>query len=215
MTHDEFLKIAGAPSMTPDQQRDMREHVATCPDCLSAHAAEGGSTFINPWWLAVAAVLFLALWIWREGGIRVARENLRSERAEIVGLTSERDVLATQKEKLTEELSVISAPGVRVVGLSSSDGKASARFFIDATTHRGVLLATGLAEHGSANDYQLWIYGADPTVAKSAGTFDATNNHSSLTINDLPADLRSVAVTLEKNGGSDKPGTNVVLSGTI
>ncbi len=215
MTHDEFLKIAGVSSLTPDQQREMREHVAGCAECLSAHAAEGGPPFINPWWLAVAAVLFLALWMWREVGIRVARERLRSERAEIVGLTSEKDVLATQKEKLSEELGVISAPGVRVVGLNSRDGKASARLFIDATTHRGVLLATGLPESGGENDYQLWVYGADPAAAKSAGTFDVTNNHSSLTINDLTANLKSVAVTLEKNGGSDKPGANVVLSGTI
>jgi Anti-sigma-K factor rskA len=215
MTHDEFLKIVGAPSLTPDQQREMREHVAGCPECLSAHAAEGGSSLISPWWLAVAAVLFLALWMWREVGIRVARENLRSERAEVVELTSEKDVVTAQKEKLTEELGVISAPGVRVVELHSRDGKASARLFIDAATHRGVLLATGLAENGSENDYQLWVYGADPAAAKSVGTFDATNDHSSLTINDLPVDLKSVAVTLEKNGGSDKPGANVVLSGTI
>jgi hypothetical protein len=215
MTHDEFLKIAGASSQTPDQQLEMREHVASCPECLSAQAAESGSSLINPWWLAVAAILFLALWMWREVGIRVARETLRSERAEIVELTSGKNVLTTQKEKLSEELGVISAPGVRVVELHSRDGKASARLFIDAATHRGVLLATGLAESSSGSDYQLWVYGADPAAAKNAGTFDATPDHSSLTINDLPTDLKSVAVTLEKNGGSDKPGATVMLSGTI
>lgn len=215
MTHDEFLKIAGVPSLTPDQQSELREHVAGCPECLSAHAAEGGPSFVNPWWLAVAAVLFLALWMWREVGIRVARENSRSERAEIAELTSEKDSLATQKEKLTEEIGVISAPGVRVVELSGRDGKASARLFIDASTHRGVLLATGLPESGKDDDYQFWVYGANPAAPKSAGTFSVASDRSSLTINDLPPDLKSVAVTLEKNGGSDKPGANLVFSGPI
>src|SRR5205823_1999679 len=52
------------------------------------------------WWLATAATLFLALWGWREMGIRVAREHIVAQQAEIRGLTEVRNRLAAQNEKL-------------------------------------------------------------------------------------------------------------------
>ena len=46
---------------------------------------------VRPWWLATAATLFLALWGWREAGIRVAREHIATQQAEIRSLSEEKD----------------------------------------------------------------------------------------------------------------------------
>src|SRR6185295_19374063 len=69
------------------------------------------------WWLATAATLFLALWGWREVGIRVARERIVAQQAEIRGLTEERDRLATQNEKLAS----LAAPDTRTIALAGQE----------------------------------------------------------------------------------------------
>ncbi len=218
MTHDEFLKTtAGGTSLMPEQQREVQEHVAGCPECLRAHAKDDDSSFINPWWLAIAAVLFLALWAWREVGIRVARERLESERAEIASLTSEKDVLSTQKEKLLGQLAVISAPNVRIVSLSGREASsgASAKLYLDPAAHSAVLIVAGLANTGADKDYQVWFCGADATKPQSGAVFNVVDGRGIVGIEKLPADVKSVTVTLEKNGGAEKPGAAVLLAGAI
>ncbi len=218
MTHDEFQKLAaaGGPN-TPEEQEGVRKHVESCSECLSVEnqqtvdAAEAHGT---GWWLAIVALLFLALWVWREVGIRVAREQLRSERAEVIGLKNAGVVLREQKEKLAEELAVISAPGVQTIALAGGPAAASAsgRLYVDASAHRAVLVAIGLAGSGAESDYQLWLYGPDGPP-RSGGLFDVTNRHTAIGVADVPAILKSVVVTLEKNGGGSQPGPTVVLSG--
>ena len=60
----------------------------------------GPRSRISPWWLATAATLFLALWGWREFGIRVARERLETQEAEVRRLTEENARLAERSDQL-------------------------------------------------------------------------------------------------------------------
>ena len=77
---------------------------------------------VQPWWLATAATLFLALWGWREVGIRVAREQVIAQQAEIRGLTEERDRLAAQNEKLEAMLIETLQTTHRATKLAERDG---------------------------------------------------------------------------------------------
>jgi hypothetical protein len=219
MTHDEFQKLASAGgATTPEESEAMREHVASCPDCLSVESAgsrdatDGRAT---SWWLAIVAIFFLALWIWREAGIRVAREGLRSERAEVVELKSAERVLKEQKGKLADELAIISTPGVQVIALAGGPiaASASGKLYVDAAGHRALLVAMGLAKSGTDIDYELWLYGPEGTAPRGGGIFDVTNGHTTLSVADVPASLKSVAVTVEKNGGAPQPSAAVVLAG--
>jgi hypothetical protein len=216
MTHDEFQRLAasGGPT-TPDEGEAVRKHVESCAQCLSvetqvpADAARGAG-----WWLAIVAIFFLALWIWREAGIRVAREEVRSERAEVIELKDAGSALREQKEKLADELAVISAPGVKIIALAGGPAAPSAtgRLYVDAPAHRAVLVATDLAKSGTDSDYELWLYGSDG-APRSGGLFDVTTSHTTIGAGNVPPDLKSATVTLEKNGGAAQPGTTVVLSG--
>jgi Anti-sigma-K factor rskA len=219
MTHDEFQKLASAGSpTTPEEAEAVREHVARCPECLSIESAgtpDATNGRAASWWLAIVAIFFLALWIWREAGIRVARERLRGERAEVVELMNAEKVLRDQKGKLADDLAVISAPGAQVIALAGGPVAASAsgKLYVDAARHRAVLVAIGLAESGADIDYQLWLYGPDGTAPRSGGIFDVTNGHTTLSVADVPPSLKSVAVTVEKNGGATQPSAAVVLAG--
>lgn len=215
MTHDEFLKAAASESLTDEQCQILREHAESCSECAAeaeSHVAHGWR--FNPWWLATAAVLFLALWIWREAGIRVARERIRSDRAEIVELTSAKDVLEQQKAKLVDEMVLISSPGVRLIELGGQQG-ASGKLYLEPGSHHAVLIATGLPASGAASDYRVWLTGAGSTTPRSSASFDASNGNATVSIGDVPADLKSVSVTLESRSGEAQPRSNVVLSGAV
>src|SRR2546423_284924 len=106
------------------------------PDDLRERVVDGVSPAVDrfkirPWWLATAATLFLALWGWREVGIRLAREHIIAQQAEIRGLAAERDRLAAQNEKLAS----LAAPETRTIALAGQEMSpaASARVFLDPT----------------------------------------------------------------------------------
>ena len=54
----------------------------------------------RPWAPLIVALLFLALWMWREFGIRVMREHLTSQEAEINRLQRDNDRLTHELERL-------------------------------------------------------------------------------------------------------------------
>ena len=67
------------------------------------------------WWLAVAALVFLALWGWRELDIRRMREIEASDRAEQLQLTEENLQL---KQRLDRLLAAVASPQMRTITLT-------------------------------------------------------------------------------------------------
>ena len=66
------------------------------------------------------------------------------------------------------------------------------------------------------HSYQLWIIRADQPKPQSAGVFDASEGHASLTVENLPVDtqIKALAVTLEPRGGVEQPtNTNFFVMG--
>lgn len=197
---------------------EVREHVVETIEEEDAEEEER-KRFISPWWLATAATLFLALWGWREFGIRVARENLRSQQAQIDELKSEKALLAEQKQKLSTEMSALASADTRTIALSGQQisPSASARVFLEPGKRRAIVFFQSLPSNPKDKSYQLWIIRADQPRPQSAGVFDVSDNgNASIVIENLPlsTEMKALAVTLEPRGGVEQPtNTNFYLMG--
>jgi hypothetical protein len=132
----------------------------------------------EPWWLAVAATIFLALWLWREAGIRVRREDAISQQAEINRLTHENELLAAQLDRLA----------ITLAGQELAP-KASAKLFLDNKERRAIAYFADLPR---AANYRLWMTGPDG-VAVDAGTFAIPRSgRASLVVENVPEGARFV-----------------------
>ena len=222
---DEFAEAATMLALDLDPVSpppEVREHVVETiadEDAIEDNVIDAGRRFINPWWLATAATLFLALWGWREFGMRVAREHIRSQQAEIAQLKSENALLHDQKEKLSVAMSSLAAPGTRAIALTGQQisPSASARVFLEPEKRRAIVFFQNLPSNPKDKSYQLWIIRADQPHPTSAGVFDVADNGSaSIVIENLPVstEMKALAVTLEPRGGVEQPtNTNFYLMG--
>ncbi|MEK6375769.1 MAG: anti-sigma factor [Acidobacteriota bacterium] len=182
---------------------EVRERIAGIAE--SSNVIEAEHRF-NPWWLAIAATLFLALWGWREIGIRVARERIATQQAEIRGLSEEKNRLAAQNEKLAS----IASAETRTIALAGQEmsPSASARVFLDPTRRRAIVFFYNMPSNPTDKSYQLWIIRGDQPKPQSAGVFDVTASGSAtISIDNLPVmtEIRALAVTMEPRGGADQP----------
>ncbi len=161
---------------------------------------------VRPWWLATAATLFLALWGWREVGIRVARERIVTQQAEIRRLAEEKDRLATQNEKLAS----MAGPQTRTIALAGQEMSpaASARVFLDPTRRRAIVFFYKLPTNPATKSYQLWIIRGDQPKPQSGGVFDVNSSgNATVSVDNLPlmTEIKGLAVTLEPRGGAEEP----------
>jgi anti-sigma-K factor RskA len=194
------LVYALEPVRPPD---DLRAHIW---NAVVPAAGPAASRRRDIWWLATAATLFLALWGWREMGIRVAREHIVAQQAEIRRLAEERDRLAVQNEKLAS----LASPDTRTIALAGQEMSpaASARVFLDPTRRRAIVFFHNLPANPTDKSYQLWIVRGDRPNPQSAGVFDvAQGGNATLSIDNLPVltEIKALAVTMERRGGADQP----------
>ncbi len=173
---------------------------------------------IRPWWLATAATLFLALWGWREIGVRVLQERATSQNAEIARLSQENALLKSQHDKLASDLSAVSSPQTRVFSLAGQRGApaATAKVFLSPEQRRAIVFFSNLPANPADRSYQLWIIRADQAKPQSAGVFDATNGNATVSVENLPVatQVKALAVTLEPKGGVEQPtNSNFIVMG--
>jgi anti-sigma-K factor RskA len=174
---------------------------------------------ISRWWMA-AAVLFLALWGWRELSVRVTRERVNTREAEVRRLTLENQLLTTRNEKLASEVAALGSPDTRTIALTGQQvsPSASAKVFLEPEHRRAVVFFYNLPANASDKSYQLWILRADQPKPQSAGVFDVTaNGAASISIENLPlaTEIKGLAVTLEPKGGVAQPtNTNFFVAGS-
>ena len=257
-THEEFDSIAALDAVgaaTAEEERALREHLATCADCRRARDEYGDAASLlaraldpvsppsdvrervidsvaddsnvvelssrrgsHRWWLATAATLFLALWGWREVGIRVAREHVRNQDAELKTLGDQNAILQQQKEKLAAEMQALGSSGTKTIALSGQTAapSASARVFLVPEHRRAIVFFSNLPENPKDKSYQLWIIRADQPKPQSAGVFDASHGSATITIENLPVEteIKALAVTREPRGGVEQPtNTDFVVMG--
>jgi anti-sigma-K factor RskA len=219
---EEYMETAAALARQLDPATpppDVRERIlaAIGPD---DHDEVERRFLMSPWWLATAAILFLALWGWREIGIRVARERIQSHRAEIEQLSQANAFLALQKERLATSVAALASPDTRMIQLAGQQisPNASARVFLRPGERRAIVFFHNLPRNPGDKSYQLWIIPANQPKPQSAGVFDVTEGgDASITIENLPVEteIKGLAVTLEPRGGVEQPtNTSFFLMGS-
>ena len=125
------------------------------------------------WWLATLTVVFLALWGWRELGIRVAKEHTASREAEIRQLNEENARLARLNRELATATSIFTVAAPQNV---------SARVFVEAQD-RGVLIVTNAAR----GSYELSVTLANQPNPETIAKFDiAATGEKAMTLDHLP-----------------------------
>jgi len=206
---DEFAEAAalmakGLEPVAPPS--DVRERVF---EVVSSDEPEERGGVFGRWWLATAATIFLALWGWREIGIRVMREHVRSQQADIERLSDERRLLESQREKLAAAVASLAGGKTETISLTGAQMSpaASARVFMDTDKHRAVVVFANLPDCPNDKSYQLWIIRGDQPKPQSAGVFDVEKGNATITIENLPVmtEIKGLAVTMEHRGGVDQP----------
>lgn len=166
------------------------------------------------WWLAAAAIVFLALWGWRELDIRRMRDLEATDRAEVRQLAVENQELNQRLERM---LVAVASPQTRTINLTGplKTSAASGKVFVDPAGHRAIVVVSNLPPNGASKNYQLWISSAAAPKPQSAMVFDVpASGAATLTIDDVPAaEIKSVGVTLEAKGGAGAPHGEFVLTG--
>jgi hypothetical protein len=173
-------------------------------------AVSGQERRSTAWWLATAASLFLALWGWRELGLRDAQTREASQRAEIERLQLEKAHLQQRADKLSSEIAALASSGTRTIALTGQEvaPNASARVFLEPARRRALVFFHDLPTNPGDKSYQLWIIRADQPKPMSAGVFDVTESgKASISIENLPiaTEIKALAVTLEPKGGVEQP----------
>ena len=185
---------------------ELRERVVAAE--AEDNVVDARRRFGNAWWLATAATLFLALWGWRELAMRVEREKVSSQQAEIRRLAEENARLAQRNDKLNAEMSALASRDTQQIALSGQQvaPAASARVFLEPDKRRAVVFFYNLPANAKDKSYQLWIIAGDKP--RSAGVFDAgRNGNATISIENLPVstEIKALAVTLEPRGGVTQP----------
>ena len=147
----------------------------------------------SSWRLAAAAALIVALFGWRELGVREERARLQQENA-----------------KLTSEIAALGAADTRTIALAGQEiaPRASAKVFLEPGRRRAIVFFHDLPANPGDKSYQLWIIRADRPAPVSAGVFDVTRDgKASIAIEHLPifTEIKALAVTLEPRGGVTQP----------
>jgi anti-sigma-K factor RskA len=174
---------------------------------------------VSRWWMA-AAVLFLALWGWRELSVRVVREKVNGSEAEIRRLAGQNQLLIARNEKLSAEMAALASQETRTIALTGQQvsPSASAKVFLEPQRRRAVVFFYNLPANPSDKSYQLWILRGDQPKPQSAGVFDVTRSGgASISIENLPlaTEIKGLAVTLEPKGGVAQPtNTNFFVAGS-
>ena len=171
---------------------------------------------MTPYWLAVAATIFLALWGWREMGIRVMREHSIAQDSEVLRLQVENARLTQLRERLTADLEALASVDSTTVQMTgASVPVASGRVFIDRSRKRAIAFFYKLPANGTDKTYQLWIVGPDAQVT-SGGTFDVgESGNGTVTVTNVPAGAKAFTVTTEPSAGAQQPSGEIVITGNL
>lgn len=169
------------------------------------------------WWLATAATFFLALWVWREAGLRTVREELRTANSELTALEEKVAQLDRTNDELIANVEDLTAADTRTIALAGQQiaPSASARVHLRPSERRAIVFFHDLPDNPQDKSYQLWIIRADQPKPQSAGVFDVNEDgDASIVISNLPVEteIKGLAVTLEPRGGVEQPtNTNFYL----
>ncbi len=113
-----------------------------------------------------------------------------------------------------ELASLVAAPDAQLVDLRDQSTDLMMRVVWSPSAGKGAVVANGLADPGAGHTYQMWAIGADGP--QPAGLLEPDDKGELVATMDLDlAGAAMVGVTVEPAGGSPKPTTTVLASGTV
>ena len=180
------------------------------PETTVRTARPGAFKVILPWAIAasLAVVTLASLYSWRR-----ADERSRSQEGHIARLVSETSQAQEKLDETTRKsreqalmMQVLEKPGARMIHLAAAQGSISAggNVVCDTVGGQWVVSAT-LPAAPAGKVYQLWFLTPTP---QSAGLLETDSVGHGFKIVNVPPGLGPVnaaAVTLEPEGGSEKP----------
>lgn len=123
-------------------------------------------------------------------------------------LTLANEQVVRQNQEFTE---LLSAEDVRAVSGRFTEGGSGA-VVMSRSKGKAILVASDLPDLPADKVYEAWTIKGDPVPA---GLFSAADSSSVLELPDAAFDAKSVAVTIEPAGGSDRPTSEPVFTVSV
>lgn len=205
------LSSSGPQPPARSKERLMRA-IAAEPRGVSAAAADAAPrrSFGWAWVPTLAAVVLLAALagLWRSNG------RMKDQLAELAGHNQDQ---AIQLDRLNEELRLLTAPDAVHVSLNpqKSPKQPSGTAIFSPSRNRMMFMASNLPPVPAGKAYELWIIPAQG-APMAAGVFKPDEHGNAVMMDQkMPAgvEAKAFAVTVEKEEGSDKPTSAIMLMG--
>lgn len=186
-------------------------------------AAANAERFVRKgpqWWLAAAAVFFLALFGWSELRLRMMKERVAEVEAARDSVAEEKHRVVAENDRLAKQVETLTSSGTRLVALTGQSvaPQARARVFMNEEHRSAIVFFEALPPNPADKSYQLWVIRGDQPAPQPAGVFDAsTDGKAQVVMKNLPVDttIKAIAVTLEPKGGGAAPTGEKYLVGTL
>jgi len=167
------------------------------------------------WWaslvpaLAALGLFFMTVVLWHSNAL------LRTEVAEL-GSRNQDD--ATQLERLGQEVTLLTSPNAVHVSLTPQNAPQQPRgtAIFDPANKRMLFMASNLAPAPHGKAYELWIIPMQGSPIP-AGVFKPDEHGNAMMMDHkMPegVEAKAFAITLEKEEGSDRPTSPILLMGT-
>ena len=165
----------------------------------------------------LAAIAFLSAGLWRSiSENREIRSNLASMSASLDQVRAATRVQEAKAHEFEQISSVLKLPDARLVSLKKKgSGPTSAEVYWDVS-HRRWIVTADLPAAPPGKVYQLWFVTAKaPVSAGLIRTDDRGHGYSELELPPELGQLQAAAITLEPEGGSPQPTSEILAIGRV
>jgi anti-sigma-K factor RskA len=210
-----LLALSSSGPQPPSRSKDrLMSAIAAEPRGVSApRPAQGGAPQRSWWWalvptFAALGLLAFAMNLWHNNG------RLRDQMAELAGRNQDQ---TTQLDQLHQDLSLLTAPDAVHVSLAPQKAarQPSGTAIFSPAKKRMIFMASNLPAVPPGKAYELWVIPAKGAPV-AAGVFKP-DEHGNAVMMDHPmpegVEAKAFAITMEKEEGSDKPTSPILLMG--
>jgi anti-sigma-K factor RskA len=210
-----LLALSASGPQPPARSKDrLIRAIADEPRGVSAPSPALAAPPQRSWWwslvpaLAALGLLLFALNLWHNNG------RLRDQVAELAGRNQDQ---GTQLDQLHQDLALLSSPDAVHVSLTPQKAarQPSGTAIFSPGKKRMLFMASNLPAVPSGKAYELWVIPAKG-APMAAGVFKP-DEHGNAIMLDHPmpegVEAKAFAITLEKEEGSDKPTSPIIMMG--
>jgi len=210
-----LLALSASGPQPPARSKDrLMSAIAAEPRGVSAPSPGTAPAPQRGWWwtlvptLAALGLLLFAVGLWHTNG------RLRDQMAELAGRNQDQ---TTQLDQMHQELALLSSPDAVHVSLTPQNAvkQPSGTAIFSPARKRMMFMASNMPAAPAGKAYELWVIPAKGAPV-AAGVFKP-DEHGNALMMDHPmpegVEAKAFAITLEKEEGSDKPTSPILLMG--